>query len=194
MKNLNKLLPFGIALEILVLIFAYLESQGDWTLFFQACARLSGRVSLLYFAFILVYTAQNPSVKKGSEVLRVKSVLTGDFAILHLIHGVFLAIAVYLSGFELVPFRVAGGALAYALIVAAPLVISRHWVSEKTLRKVQPIYIIYVWLIFFMTYLSRVRLQTPTATGSMPAYYVLIAITTGLILYFLFANLKRKPA
>jgi hypothetical protein len=199
--TLNRLLPYGIALEILVLIISYFENTGDAAAFFQAAARLSGRVSLLFFAFYLIYATLHPSVKSltvneypEDTVLKTKHILSRDFAIIHGIHWVFLAIAVKLSGFELVPFRVAGGALAYLMIVVMPFILNKKILGNLNLFVTEGVYIFYVWLIFFMTYLSRIRGQTPTATGTMPVYYVLTVITIGLLLWRIFILMRRKMA
>ena len=194
MKNkLTKLLITGIGLEILVMLLAYIESQGDTTLFFQASARLSGRVSLLFFLFYGIYATRHPSVEIGSVALSVKTMLVRDFAVIHVIHWVFLAIAVKLSGFELVPFRVLGGSLAYLMIVLMPLIYQKKLFSTVSLVMMQHVYIFYVWLIFFMTYLSRVREQTPTATGDMTAYWVLIGITAAFLVWRIVKMFNQKP-
>ena len=194
MKNkITKLLITGIALELLVILLAFIESKGDMTLFFQASARLSGRVSLLFFLFYGIYATRNPSVETGSVALSVKTTLVRDFAVIHVIHWVFLAIAVILSGFELVPFRVLGGALAYLMIVLMPLIYQKKLLATVSLTTMQHVYIFYVWLIFFMTYLSRVRGQTPTATGNMWAYWVLMAVTTAFLVWRIVKMFNQKP-
>ena len=193
MKNkLTKLLITGIGLEILVMLLAYIESQGDTTLFFQASARLSGRVSLLFFLFYGIYATRHPSVEIDSVALSVKTMLVRDFAIIHVIHWVFLAIAVKLSGFELVPFRVLGGSLAYLMIVLMPFIYQKKLLLNVSLVTMQHVYIFYVWLIFFMTYLSRVRGQTPTATGNMTAYWVLIAVTAAFLAWRIIKMFQEK--
>lgn len=184
----------GIALEVLVMLLAYIESKGDTTLFFQASARLSGRVSLMFFLFYGIYATRHPSVEWDSIPLAIKRQLTKDFAVIHIIHGVFLAIAVKLSGFELVPFRVAGGALAYLMIVLMPFIYHKKLFASFSLLTMQHIYIFYVWLIFFMTYLSRLRGQTPTATGDMTAYQVLMAITSAFLIWRIIKMIREKPS
>lgn len=183
----------GIALEVLVMLLAYIESKGDTTLFFQASARLSGRVSLMFFLFYGIYATRHPSVETGIS-LSIKTQLVTDFAVIHIIHWVFLAIAVKLSGFELVPFRVAGGALAYLMIVLMPFIYHKKLFASFSLLTMQHIYIFYVWLIFFMTYLSRLRGQTPTATGDMTAYQVLIAITSTFLIWRIVKIFQEKPS
>jgi hypothetical protein len=192
MKNLlPRLLTIGFLLEVLVLILSYFESQGDTTAFFQAAARLSGRVSLLYFTLLFVYATLNPSLKK-EDILQYKIILTRNFAILHLIHWVLLATAVSLSEFDIVPFRLAGGALAYLLIVFAPFVLTKKVLKNTNLPIAQTVYLLYVWLIFFMTYFSRVRMQSTHVTGSMTAYYILMAFVIGLLGWYFMTIFQRK--
>lgn len=194
MKNkLTKLLITGIGLELLVMLFAFVESQGDTTVFFQASARLSGRVSLLFFLFYGIYATRHPSVETGSVALSVKTMMVRDFAVIHIIHWVFLVIAVTLSGFELVPLRVLGGALAYLMIVLMPLIYQKKLLTSVSLMTMQHVYIFYVWLIFFMTYLSRVRGQTPTATGDMSAYWVLMGVTTAFLIWRIVKMFQERP-
>jgi hypothetical protein len=193
MKNkISKLLILGIALEVLVILLAFMESKGDTILFFQASARLSGRVSLMFFLFYGIYATRHPSVETNSIPLSIKTQLTKDFAVIHIIHWVFLAIAVVLSDFELVPFRVAGGALAYGMIVVMPFIYQRKLFASFSLPMMQHVYIFYVWLIFFMTYLSRVREQTPTATGDMTYYWVLMVITAAFLVWRIVKLFKKQ--
>ncbi len=184
----------GIALEVLVMLLAFMESKGDTTLFFQASARLSGRVSLMFFLFYGIYATRHPSVESDSIPLSIKTQLVTDFAVIHVIHWGFLAVAVVLSGFELVPFRVAGGALAYGMIVVMPFVYQKKLFASFSLLTMQHVYIFYVWLIFFMTYLSRLRGQTLTATGDMTAYQVLMAITSAFLIWRIVKMIREKPS
>ncbi len=192
--KISKLLMLGIALELLVMLLAYMESKGDTTLFFQVSARLSGRVSLIFFLFYGIFATRHPSVETGSIPMSIKTQLTKDFAVIHIIHWVFLAIAVKLSGFELIPFRVAGGALAYGMIVVMPFIYQRKLFASFSLPMMQHVYIFYVWLIFFMTYLSRVRGQTPTATGDMTYYWILIVVTSSFLLWRIVKMIQEKPS
>ncbi len=115
--KISKWLWAGLLLEAIVLLAARQESNGDTTAFFQSAARLSGRVSLLFFGAFVVYAARFPGVEAGSAPLKIKGQLAFDFMVVHVIHWFLLAAAVQLSGFELVPFRLAGGILAYAMVV-----------------------------------------------------------------------------
>jgi VanZ family protein len=182
-KYLPNLLFIGLGLEILVLLLSYLEANGNLTHFFQASARLSGRVSLLYFGFLFVYSTLNPFIESNSEPLQVKYILARNFAILHIIHWFLLATAVSMSGFNIVPYKLMGGALAYLMIVLLPFILSGKLFPNLSLRLALNIYLPYVWLIFFITYLTRVLGKATPITGIMPAYYSLISITLGLMIW-----------
>jgi VanZ family protein len=191
-KYLPNLLSIGLGLEFLVLILSYFEANGNITHFFQASARLSGRVSLLYFSFLFIYTTLNPSIEPNSEPLQAKYILARNFAILHVIHWFLLATAVSMSGFELVPTRLMGGALAYLMIVLLPFILNGKLFPNLSLRLALNVYLPYVWLIFFVTYLTRVLGKAAPITGIMPAYYVLISITVGLMIWRVGILLKNR--
>jgi hypothetical protein len=193
-KYLPKLLLIGLGLEMLVLLLSYLEANGNLTHFFQASARLSGRVSLLYFGFLFVYSTLNPSVEPNSEPLQVKYILARNFAILHVIHWYLLATAVRMSGFDLVPYKLMGGALAYLMIVLLPFILKRKLFPKLSLRLALNVYLPYVWLIFFITYLTRVLGKAAPITGIMPAYYLLISITLGLMIWRVSILLKTRAS
>jgi VanZ family protein len=194
MKYLPKHIIVGILLEIIILSIAYFEANDDITHFFQAAARLSGRVSLLFFSLLLVYDTLKTS-NSDSVALQTKFILARNFAILHVIHWFLLATAVSMSSFELVPFRVAGGTLAYLMIVLLPFVIKRKILTNLPINWVFHIYIPYVWLIFFLTYLTRVQGKAKDVTGSMLTYKILITYSSILILWrisVLMKNSKNK--
>ena len=194
MKHLSKLLPIALVQELIVLLMAYLECQNNTTLFFQSAARLSGRISLLCFAFLFIFATLQDYTKPDRAVLHITYIFARNFMFIHVIHWVLLANAVMRSGFDLVPMRLVGGALAYGMIVLLPFILKA--VKNKTLdykifktiplRLVMPSYLTYVWLIFLMTYVSRVNGSATHVTGSMSAYTFLIVLTIALMLWRLY--------
>ena len=159
----------------------------------QATTRFSGRLSLFVFSFIFLLHPQSRA--------SLQSYLSGNyflvFAIAHGIHLLELLSYVYLAGIELVPYRVAGGFLAYSMIFAMP------WFQELSIAgKISPtrfgalgyIYLFYVWLIFFMTYVSRVNGSFPNAGGSHFEHVILmgwVCVLLGIKLIWVF---KKKTA
>ena len=139
----------------------------------QAVTRFSGRASLAIFSFIFLFQ-KHPYIK-------LKAILSEHyfliFAIAHGIHLVELLSYVYLSGIVLVPYRVAGGFIAYSFIFAMPWLEQLHHqskLSSKQFSITTLLYLYYVWLIFFMTYLSRVQGSFPNAGGSYLEHMTLL--------------------
>jgi uncharacterized membrane protein (DUF485 family) len=91
-----------------------------------------------------------------------------------------------------VPFRVAGGSLAYGMIVGLPFVIKRKIFSNLSLNLVFPIYLTYVWLIFFFTYLTRIQGKATQVTGNMLTYKILGAFTVLLMIWRITVLFARK--
>ncbi len=175
------IIEVGIALLAVINYGATLESL-------QAVTRFSGRASLLIFSLIFLF--------QNHKHLNVKSILSEKyfliFAIAHGIHLVELLSFVYLSGNPLIPLRLAGGFLAYVLIFIMPYMQSlfdRNKISLKAFSSLTLIYLYYVWFIFFMSYLPRVRGTLPNVGGSYSEFVVLLAwvsILMGIKLQSLF--------
>lgn len=178
-----KLLAIGLGLETVVLLASYWESTGEIEAFFQATARLSGRVSLLFFAMLMVVATLHPTFERSSESFQIKFRLFRDFAILHVIHWFLLATSIWFSGFELVPARLVGGALAYVLVVGMPIALRSNLLNEKALGWLQRFYLLWVWFVFFMTYVTRLRGQNPDASGSMVAWWPLLVFTVSIMVW-----------
>lgn len=161
------IIEVGMALLAVINYGATLESL-------QAVTRFSGRISLLIFSLIFLF--------KNHKHLNVKNILSEKyfliFAIAHGIHLLELLSFVYLSGTPLIPIRLAGGFLAYVLIFMMPFAQSmfeRNKLSLKTFSSLTLIYLYYVWFIFFMSYLPRVRGTLPNVGGSYSEFVVLLA-------------------
>ncbi|MBK5279613.1 MAG: hypothetical protein JJE09_12195 [Bacteroidia bacterium] len=159
----------------------------------QAVTRFSGRVSLVLFSLIFLFQKQ----------LQIKSILSEKyfliFAIAHGIHLIELLSYVYLSGVALVPYRVVGGFLAYAFIFVMPWLEQLHHQSKfssKHFSIITVFYLYYVWLIFFMTYLSRVQGTFPNAGGNYVEHISLlgwVAVMLGIKLSALISNKNSTP-
>lgn len=152
--------------ELLIAVLAILKYDFDIS-GLQATTRFSGRLSLFIFSFIFILLPDHRH--KLSGLLSDKFFLI--FAIAHGIHLIELISYVTLSGGHLIPIRIAGGALAYAFIFIMPFLSER--ISSKRLRVTESIYILYVWFIFFMTYLPRVQGKLLHVGGSYPEFIIL---------------------
>ncbi|WKZ60357.1 MAG: hypothetical protein QY309_02505 [Cyclobacteriaceae bacterium] len=162
-----------ILLECLVAAFAfYLYGQSLEAL--QAVTRYSGRVSLLIFSIMFLLLPQHEITLE--RLLSPRPFLI--FALAHGIHLVELITYVYLSGNELIPIRLAGGFLAYALIFAMPFIKGYAQMGKITVGRykiAQTIYLYYVWFIFFMSYLPRVQGKLVNVGGQYWEFVVLLA-------------------
>ncbi len=165
------------ALVIAWAVFLYGWSMGG----FQATVRFSGRLSLFVFALIFLLYPKNES--------RLAQFLSADFflvfALVHGIHLVELLTYVTKSGIPLVPTRLAGGFLAYALIFAMPWLkyrVSKNQLSMERFTRIGYVYLFYVWFVFFMTYLARVRRTFPNAGGTYAEHAGLMGVVILLLI------------
>jgi hypothetical protein len=139
----------------------------------QAVTRFSGRLSLFLFTFIFLFHQHS----SGNLKTWMSSRYFLIFAIAHGIHLAELLAFISLSGNELIPVRLAGGFIAYSMIFTMPVLEQRVTdgrVSLNAFSTASLIYIYYVWFIFFMTYLPRVRGTLTDAGGSYKEYVVLL--------------------
>jgi hypothetical protein len=179
-----------LLLEIGVVVFALINH--GWTLDgLQATTRFSGRLSLLIFSFIFLLHSQPGSLLR--RVLSDRYFLI--FAIAHGIHLLELLSYVYFSGTELIPYRLAGGMLAYSLIFLMPWIAYRHeqnQITHERYRQFALVYVYYVWFIFVMTYVPRVMGTLPAVGGSYVEFVVLLGWVF-LLLGIKLSRLFSKP-
>src|SRR5690349_13387079 len=177
-------------LELGVIALALLNH--GWTLEgLQATTRYSGRLSLFIFSLIFLFYGQSGGILK--RILSDKFFLV--FAIAHGVHLIELLSYVYSSGTQLIPYRLAGGMLAYSLIFVMPFVHERQAqgrITDKRYKQFCLVYLYYVWFIFVMTYVPRVMGTLPNVGGSYPEFVVLLGWVF-LMLGFKVSQLFAKP-
>ena len=97
----------------LILILVLMSLLTDVNEIFRYAARFSGRFSfslyLLSLLSFLKYYTKNQSIMFTRKVL-------GIFSLIHLIHFYFLATSIYLNSIPIIPYRLAGGFIAYLMI------------------------------------------------------------------------------
>ena len=173
----KKIIALFVGLEVIIIVISLLF-EGYSIDALQTITRFSGRLSLLLFSIIFL-TYNKPSV---TAWLSDKFYLL--FAIVHGIHLIELLLFVSLSGIKLIPVRIAGGFMAYMYIFSMPLLQSFR-VQGKILRKtfvtLEVIFLYYVWLIFFLTYLPRVQGKLPIAGGTFGEYVALLGWTSTML-------------
>lgn len=169
--NSRRIITLFVLLEGLIIVVAVVANGFSLTAL-QTVTRFSGRLSLLLFSVIFLFH-HKPETLHGW--LSDKFYLL--FAVVHGIHLIELLAYIYLSQAQLIPIRLAGGFLAYALIFAMPIL--SHWtntgrVSAGQFYMVQTFFMYYTWLIFFLTYLPRVQGKLPNAGGNYAEHVALL--------------------
>lgn len=153
------------ALVVIAAIFLY----GFNVTGLQAATRFSGRLSALIFGLIFILLPYHR--EKLAAMLSGKFFLA--FAIAHTIHFIELFWYNMLIGGTFIPLRVAGGALAYVLILTTPFFIGK--VADRKRQLLENIYLFYIWLVFFITYLPRIQGKLPYVGGTYPEFVVMFA-------------------
>ena len=173
----KKIIALFVGLEVIIIVISLLF-EGYSIDALQTITRFSGRLSLLLFSIIFL-THNKPSVTAWlSDMFYLL------FAIVHGIHLIELLLFVSLSGIKLIPVRIAGGFLAYMYIFSMPLLQSfrdQGKILRKTFVTLEVIFLYYVWLIFFLTYLPRVQGKLPIAGGTFGEYVALLGWTSTML-------------
>ncbi|MBI1767278.1 MAG: hypothetical protein HY015_06700 [Bacteroidetes bacterium] len=169
LKGIGTVTAIGILLEAAIILFS-VAVDGFTLEALHTTTRYSGRLSLLAFSLILLLYD-----KRG--VIRIDRAFF-IFALLHGIHLIELLFYVRISGVELIPLRVFGGFIAYAMIFAMPVIVlkkDRGELSVKNFNRIETVYFSYVWLIFFLTYLPRVMGTLPNVGGTFMEHVILFS-------------------
>lgn len=164
--------------------------DGFTLLALQTVTRFSGRLSLMVFSILFLLHGKNLDTLTSFKPYLI-------FAVVHGIHLIELLSYVSLSGTNLIPIRVAGGALAYAFVFIMPLLDYKHLngqLSKQKFSLCENVFLYYIWLIFFLTYLPRVQGRLPNVGGNYSEFVVLLAwVSTmlGIKLTMLFNTQRR---
>ncbi|MEM9529003.1 MAG: hypothetical protein AAGA31_20500, partial [Bacteroidota bacterium] len=172
--HLRTLLLLGVGAEIIIFLFSYLFTL-EMSDTFRYAARYSGRLSALVFLWTFYQYAISFSVPLADN-RPLRNWLT-LFAVLHLIHFGFLVTNVYLNEIPLEGVKIAGGALAYLMIVLAPFGLHRLNV------KFQLVYFYYVSLVMILTYVARAKGDFEGAEPSW-FHYLAIIVFIGCCIFF----------
>lgn len=167
----------GICIEVLLFLF-FFYTQEEINETFRYAARYSGRLSLI--VYLLSFSLFAKAYLKNESFEDTQKAL-GVFAVLHLIHFVYLSGSIYLNAVPIVPVRLAGGFLAYLMIVLYPFFI------KKIQRNIfHFIYFYYVGFVMIMTYIARVKGEF---VGAKPEAFHYIGLVC-LVLFLLFFGVR----
>ncbi len=171
----RKILLGIVFVELLIFIWGY-YSEPNINETFRISARYSARVSAIAYLFtfyFFVFQSNNEISKRNLNKLFLA------FAVVHFIHFIFLASNVYLNKIQLVPYKLAGGFLAYLIILLFPFFTNKPWLPKWSYY----VYFYYVGMVFIITYLSRIKGQFEGASPSVFHYFGLIAVLASFLLY-----------
>lgn len=177
--SLQKLLLFGVCIELLILLASYIiHPEIKYT--FRYAARYSGRLSVLVFLCTFYFFSIRPNDIENnipaSNFIKL-------FAVLHIIHFAFLAMSVYLNIIPLEVIKVIGGAIAYFMIVIAP------FMFHKVKFGYQLVYFYYVSLVMILTYVARIKGDFP---GAEPFWFHYVMLSVLIFCCVFFGVLIRK--
>lgn len=183
MTNFKKNLGIGIGLELLIFAVAYYMSE-DLSETFKYAARYSGRLSLLVFLTAIWQFIQS---KQTEEALSETRSWTAVFAILHYIHLFLLMMNVKLNTIHLIPYKLAGGALAYLMILLYPIFFER--IKHK--KVIHAVYFLYVGFVMAMTYIARMK---GDFDGAPPELFhkIGLGLVVASMIYFIYNKLIRS--
>jgi hypothetical protein len=174
----RKIIILFVLLEISIILISLLIDGNSLTAL-QTITRFSGRLSLFLFSAIFLLYDKPQTIHPW---LSEKFYLL--FAIVHGIHLLELLSLVYLSNASLMPIRIAGGFLAYLYIFLMPVFVKlqeSQRISSKTFSVLEIVFIYYVWLVFFLTYLPRVLGALPEVGGSYSEHVALLGLISVLL-------------
>lgn len=147
----KRYLIIGIFIEALILGYCYINFTEIGEVFRHA-ARYSGRLSLLIYLGCFYYFASNYHSKGALMMENLKKMVT-IFCVLHFIHFGLLVMNVLLNHVHLIPYKLAGGFLAYLMILIYPWAI-----SQREMPKIAHlIYFYYVGIVMALTYVARMK-------------------------------------
>lgn len=178
--SLRQLIFAGVLLELIIFVLSYISAE-NFNESIRLSARFSGRLSAILFLIVFFLYASLNGEKMERRTPFFNNLIL--FTVLHIIHFGFLAANVFMNAIELVPVKLLGGAIAYAMIAAAP------WIFDRLRRGLQLIYFYYVSLVMIITYVARAN---GDFQGAEPSLIHFILIGCYLLAFFRFSVLIRR--
>jgi len=183
------LLPWllaGILLEAIIFGSCYAMFEEIREVFRHA-ARYSGRLSLFVYLFTFSYFALTYHNTSSGVMENVRKLVT-IFCVMHFIHFGFLAMNVYLNEIPLVPYKLAGGALGYLMILLYPFFLTR--IKRKALHN---IYFYYLGIVMILTYLARIKGEFTGVTPGPIHYFGMGSVVLAFVVYgYLMFGAEKK--
>ena len=182
MINFKKLSLIGIALEIIIFLVSYSIST-DLSETFRYAARFSGRFSLFIF-LIAIWQFARSTPNSEADFIKTRT-LTGVFALMHFIHLFLLMMNVKLNFVTLIPHKLAGGILAYLMILLYPIFFERI----KNKKAIHAIYFLYIGFVMAMTYIARMNGEFEGASPEL-FHKLGLGLVLAAMVYFIYKKFK----
>jgi hypothetical protein len=179
-KKHKWLLLAGVLAEAAILLICYWGYKESPAEVFRHAARYSGRLSFVVYVYC-VYSFIQESQLKATAITGFNALL---FLVLHFIHLGFLLTSLYLNKIHIPLPRLAGGFIAYVMILLYPFVFS------KLKSALHLLYYYYVGLIMLLTFAARASGKFEGA-ASGPFHYAGMAVTAGLFVWLAAAYRRR---
>ncbi len=177
----RKLIWIGLLLEATIAMFAWLTSNtGDR--FFQICASLSARVSMVFFLWAFYHYVRKRDNGLELSLLKV-------FGLVHFIHLGFVIGRQFTQGGINVTWTVYPGFIVYVAILMVTLGLIRKW---KIPSWSFALYYLALWIMFFMAYVLRSFLDSSMLYGSKFTYNMLLGVMSLSGVYFIYRMINER--
>jgi hypothetical protein len=159
----RRIILLFVVLEVMILIWAVF-THGFSLFALQTVTRFSGKLCLALFSAIFILSNKPHIIRTWlSEKYYVL------FAIVNGIHLVEYLLLLPSLDVPLLNYRIIGGVMAYTFIFAMPII--HHYATTGSLSIYQfllteTVFLYFIWLVFFLTYLPRVQGKLPSVEGS----------------------------
>jgi len=187
------------AIALVVEAVAAFATFGTGVEGFQALARYSGRVGLLWFALVFSVAPLHRFLRSEwtKLALRNRRRLGLAFGMHHFVHLAELLTYLAISGKGFDPSRAAGGMVGYAFLLAMMLTSNDAAVARlgpRNWKRLHRTGVWYLWIVFVMTYVPRVRGQMTDAGGGHLEFVTCLSLVVALGLLRAAAFLSARRA
>jgi methionine sulfoxide reductase heme-binding subunit len=190
------IVTFLIVASLIWAVFTYGQSVEAA----QAMTRFSARISLFIFALVFTASALHKLFRSQNtaELLRNRRQFGLSFAYSHTIHLLAIVIFLSLSGEKPPMVTVIFGGLAYLFIYAMAFT-SNDWsvkkLGVKTWKALHKTGVLYLWFIFFVTYLGRLlpaKAGEPSPGGSKAEFIIAFIVVSAILLLRIAAAISAR--
>ncbi|TGM57989.1 hypothetical protein [Leptospira adleri] len=185
--NRIQFLFLAIGVEIFLAHLTYFQFEEITVESFRVFVRYSGRFS--FFTFLVLMISE---YKPGLFGKILSNRPYSAFVIVHGIHLSFVFTYLYLSGKSPAIGRLLPGILAYLLIFVSPWFETSFLKRSRSALWPRRIYILYVWIVFVMTFLPKVLKTSGESRAGVLDLYFLISLAVGTLVFWVFQEWKSR--